>query len=523
MGSDRLDRFNKRKEKQVILESKNRLLLAPNEQLVQDIMNATANKELFLEIQKSQEQRYAVETDCIITSANIDELLNEIGNHYDESKLNLLMESAKESVLSNIIKPFGLAKVLFEDKEGGNVTTINNAKQGIYANEKDEYKNSKKEYNFQSAGVRNSFNSENGFIKDQYTGKAIPENKADIDHIRSMKMFHDNGGYMLGADQKEAFARDERNFAITDRSLNRSKSADELDVFINKQSNGREVNNKEYFDIDGRRIRGAETRANKAIEEHLPSTKEKVQYYAKESAITGVGEGFKMGLQQAIGLMLRELVIGIFDEAKDIFNNGLKGGRVDESFFRVTKERLERISQKILVKWKDVVKAFGQGSISGFFSNIITVVINTFFTTVKNGVRIIREGLFSLLQAIKILVNPPEGLTPKEAAHEATKIFASGLTITGGILIEEGVSKLILSNPILAPFANTLSTVIVGIATGLTASLMVYMLDKIDVFGVDRNNKHEYVVAQLDLKISESLKEADRLFEVFELPNPIEL
>ncbi|MEG2936466.1 MAG: hypothetical protein RR844_08245, partial [Clostridium sp.] len=143
-----------------------------------------------------------------------------------------------------------------------------------------------------------------------------------------------------------------------------------------------------------------------------------------------------MGAQKSIGIVVREFALGLFDEVKHIFQMS-KDIKINKAFLSTLKESLERVSKRVMGKWKEAIQGFSQGAISGFFSNIITVIINGFVTTGKRAVKMIREGFFSLLRAFKILLCPPAGMTKAEAAPESTKLIDSGLVVTGGLAIEE--------------------------------------------------------------------------------------
>ena len=124
-----------------------------------------------------------------------------------------------------------------------------------------------------------------------------------------------------------------------------------------------------------------------------------------------------------------------------------------------------------------VFRVFGDGFISGFTSNAVTVLINTFVTTGKRVVRLIREGILSLLKALKMLVLPPEGLTFSEAAHESMKLLAAGGIVVGGVALEESVELLIKSVPVLIPYASVLTAVFVGALTALCMTFVCYLID----------------------------------------------
>src|SRR5690554_4458650 len=54
-----------------------------------------------------------------------------------DERLQNLMESCQQEVLRQIIGPFGLTPAMFDDKDGGNVTTLHNFNQGITATDED--------------------------------------------------------------------------------------------------------------------------------------------------------------------------------------------------------------------------------------------------------------------------------------------------------------------------------------------------------------------------------------------------
>jgi len=427
--------------------------------------------------------------------------------HYTPEHEEALFTECRDAVLDAIIKPFGLAKYLFNDKEGGNVTTLHNAEQGIYAKEDEKYSQDmrNKQYNYKKSAddYRNQREESKDVFTDEYTGRKIPRFGANVDHIVPLEEFHRTGGFMLSKDEKQAFARDQRNYAITDQSLNKSKNALKFDEFRSAHANGRMEDNKKFFNLDNRRVNPKYKKAKEATDEHRPTTIQKVTYYSNNIAKTGLVEAKNMGKQQAVGLVMRELVIALFDEVKDIKDHGYKKGDGDRSFFEVLNERLTRVALNVLRKWKEVIESFKDGALSGFLSNMVTTLINMFIKTGKRTVRMIREGIYSLFKAIKLLIHPPKDITLSEAAHEASKLLAVGITVTAGIALEEAVDQFIGKWTSLFPPLNTiasgLSTVIVGIVTGLATVLMIKLLDKADLFHVHQDAEYEQILSQLEM------------------------
>ena len=229
---------------------------------------------------------------------------------------------------------------------------------------------------------------------------------------------------------------------------------------------------------------------------------------------TGAKEGGKMALQQSIGVLMEEFVRAAFSEVKDAWKHGFKE-KLDDTFFDALKVRLMRIAERVQSRWKDALVAFKDGFISGFLSNLVTVIINIFKTTAGRMGRIIREGFMSLCRAIKMLVLPPEGMSTAEAADAASKLLAAGVITSGGIMLEEALENLVKPLGLLAPYVSSIS---MGLVTGLCTVFSAYLLDRLDLFGVHASSRHEHVVTRLNEMIDESYERALESASVFDGP-----
>jgi hypothetical protein len=466
-----------------------------------------------------------------VSDEDINKLLSDITEHYEKEKFDNYFNNAKEELLQNIIKPFGLAKFLFDDKDGGNVTTINNANKGIYAKEQDtytreDYTNTKNNNGKQFAGSgKNSVGSNftkskmdsNGNVKDAYTGKIQKADTTSPDHIESLSQHHKNGGFMQDKTKKANFATDKDNLAITDRSINQSMRDYDKKDWKEKKTE-KNIKNKHKYNIDEKELNKQINQGKETSRKHLPTDIEKIQYYSKNIASTGLKEGAKMGMQQALGLFLQEFIKALFEQAQDIYYHSFKKN-IDDTFFQTIKIRFQEIANKILSKWKDILNAFKDGAISGFISNMVTVIINIFETTMKRVVRFIREGILSLFKAVKYIMNPPENMTKIQAYHEASKILASGILIGVGIVIEEAVNKFLSTNLVfLENFAGInineiLSTLLVGSTITILTGLVIFLIDKIDLFGVEADKKYEFIINKLDLMCSEDIQKINNNYD----------
>ena len=515
---DQVARFKNRKQVLSNVEARHGLFVAPDQVLVEKHLSSPVDTQSV--DQAMAELDRTVKFNFDVSEQEVQDLLRSIESAYDAEKFDNLFNSCKESVIASIVGPFGLGKIVATtDKEGGNVTTVHNARQGIYAEDKDRYnraeytdvKNSQGR-SFAGSGP-NSVGSEftraqldnNGNLQDNYTGKQERGCNTSPDHIVSCSEHHSEGGFMLNSKRKADFATDKENLASTRRDINQSMNDDDKIEWLNKKQAGREIPNAENYEVDRSRVEEHYKRGKVTSQKHLPTTTDKAKYYVKNTARTGVSEGAKMGVQQALGLLLTELFQSIFDEIKDIYSNGFASGFEESQFFKVLKKRLGRIAKRVAARWKDACDAFSGGFLSGFLSNIVTVIINQFVTTCKKLGRIIREGFYSLLRAVKLICFPPDGMTFKQAAHEASKLIAGGVVVIAGIAVEEYVSKMISS----IPFADIITQVIVGSITALLTTFVVYIIDKIDLFRVSATEKHEYIVSQLEASLDKLFTKAD--------------
>jgi hypothetical protein len=187
-----------------------------------------------------------------------------------------------------------------------------------------------------------------------------------------------------------------------------------------------------------------------------------------------------MGMQQAMGEIVVEFFNAVFDEITDCFQTGRRQGTLVAEM----KIRLHAIARRCEGRLQAAMHAFKMGCISGFFSNLVTALINTFITTAKRLARMIREGIFSLVKGIQLLLCPPQGMTTREATHESSKILLAGGIIVGGIAVEEWLEKQFSLIPLLASIAQFAVPALVGSLTALLTTLGVYLIDQADLFGV---------------------------------------
>ena len=506
-----------------------------NQEEVYEIMVERVDKNSVQKTTEKMDNHYSHNHDFSVSKEEAKEFLEQFKKDFNQERFDKLIIDCRKEVINSIVTPFGLGKILSAyDKVGGNITTTHNFKKGIVSTleDKSRYEEWQRILNPNESDYTYKVDS-NGKIKkitpiqqdrethhdklkdkwkkdqyqkmtegeaviDGYTGKKLgtktnnqikKDNSIDGEHITSVSEIENdlkNHLFARGNSKEERLSDraklsgHEDNLTLIDGGMNSSKSDSDLMEWANSPISKKHaekignpnITNAEYYELDNQRIQEAYNKSKN----HIKSTqlRNQVIKQGKEIASTGAIEASKMGMQQAIGLVMTEFFTALFDEILDIYKNGFSNGFEDDRFFSVLKERIIRIAKKIQAKWKDVVVAFKDGLLSGFISNFVTTMVNIFATTWKRFVRIIREGIFSLFKAIKILIFPPEDLTFTDVMHEAKKIIATGLMVSLGVLLEEAVSNFFKG----IPFSNILTSVFVGALTGIAITMTVYYIDK---------------------------------------------
>lgn len=440
-----------------------------------------------------------------------------------DERLQQLMESCQQEVLRQIIGPFGLTPIMFDDKDGGSVTTQHNAEQGVFAKESEEFDRTDYDYSvakrekMREAVQNGSMNSQE-FV-DQYTGKAEPTRRtnnagkqvmnAELDHTIPVKDIHMQGGWMKDKDGRAKLSSTEENLNYTTHQTNRGKSA---------KAPGEALSEENGF--DKKRIDPIVDKARKAIEKELPNTSERLKYHGKELAKEGAKDAGKNALRQAMGIVLQEFVHGSFVE----INVMLKKRNNEQNLIDRLVESLKRVMNRVIKKLNAALDAAIQGGLQGFISNLLTFLINNLITTSKKIVTIIRESMRSLWKAIKMMVNPPEGMSALEITRQVTKIIVAVVTTGLGMLMEESVKGFIMSIPALAPIADVLATALTAIMAGISGALIVYGIDRLfdwlsstgtELLTAQEANAEAQALAVGRLQIWMSLQyENSRLYEV---------
>jgi len=412
-------------------------------------------------------------------------LLKDMENYktgLEEKHTSSFLDECKHSIVDSIIGPFGLSAVMFNDKDGGGVTTLHNAEKSIFANNKDEnrynraydskaYHNKNVNYNDTHKEIHKEINSK-GYVSDKYTGQKLGKEDYNLEHFSASNNVFQKG--KLFADDKKLsnIANSKENLGAIEKGMNKSKRDFDFDEWGNK-TNTKDPS-KNNFEGYGVTEKGKEVNSNAEKSINYKINVEKAKYYTLSMAKDGLKQGALMGARASIGVILKEFVDELFQAIKIIFKEKLGLKEIFNKIIECIKNTWKRVCEK----WKDIVSAFFTGGASGFLSSILTTIINLFLTTAKRIVRLIREGFYAIVKIIKLMINPPKDMPNEEIFFQISKIGASALMIAVGIGIEEILERSIQTIPILIPLAPLIATVVSGIFTGIGTVMILYAMDK---------------------------------------------
>lgn len=456
-----------------------------------------------------------------VSQEEIDAYYKNIENAFSEPTIDNLLTDCRQKAIEAIVGPLGLGRFLaFYDKIGGNVDTLHNARNNVYATDEEKRKmENVKDYDSQEVHSDSKYKEnrkkqqteiEEEGGKDIYTDEDLQNTKdKDLDHIISAAEIHYDPARVLAEVDTSEAANVESNLGFTDKSINRSKgkrSVSEFIAYVNTkkatiQKQIDNLNNKKPLNenqqkeldrlenkldklekIDEDLMRKADEQARKEYNDKLNKAYYTSKKFIVNTAKTSAYEGVKMGWQQAFGLLLYDLTNAIFDEFIDIWHNGLVAAEDNGEWQESIKRRLKKIGKTVVGNWKKVVAAFRDGFISGFISNLVTTLINVFYTTAKNLVRLIREGTMVLFRAAKSLLFPEEGKSTKETWDDALKVLVAGTITIAGIALQEVIADALVAFPF--PGQHIIIDICVGLVTGVTTALAMYGLERMDPFGV---------------------------------------
>ena len=428
----------------------------------------------------------------------------------------------EKTIVSSLVTSFGLDFLLFKDKKGGDIDTVHNARQGIYATEQERqrFENQQKydshQYHSHKNYIKHGRNDkamhQNGVLFDTYRNQKMGRNEErQLDHTISASEIHNDRGRVLAGLDGTELANRESNLHSTYGYVNNLKRDHSVEKFVSEIAPKKlnELNTqlkkeqifleqmpqntpqqrhqyqlkKDQLEKNKEKAEALKTVLNnkesmlKADKEARRSYNTEInQYYysskfLQNTAKQSILSGLKMGTRQAIGLVLSEVWFELKEALPRLLNKHKY--QFDFScFMQDVKELLSNIWNRVSERFKDILITFKEASISGILSSISTTLINIFFTTTKNIGKLIRELWNSLVEIAKEIFFNPKRLSAGKLAQKAFLILSSGISIIIGSLVNNHLNTLLIT----VPFGSEISAFLSALLTGMLTLGAAYFL-----------------------------------------------
>ena len=425
----------------------------------------------------------------------------------------------EKTVINSLVTSFGLDFLLFKDKVGGDVDTIHNVRQNIWATE-----NEKKAYeqrgaydstayhthtNYKETGARDKALQQAGQLHDPYRNKTMtPDEQRNLDHVIAAKEIHEDAGRVLAELNGSELANQNSNLQTTSAPINQSKNKTPITEYLEKLPNIISDNEKNLAKQEAQlaslpRETPEEKHKFQKLEAKIRKAKNKIEnlksinseemqkkdrqarekydgtinraYYSSSKFIQQTGyaaglSGIKMGTRQMLGLVMAEIWFELRTQIPKILES-LKNNFNFEKFIARIKETFQGIWQRIKARFKDFLTSFKEGVFGGVMSSVTTTIFNIFATTQKAAIKIIREIWGQLAKAFKIIFFNPEKLAFVDLCKTVVGILSTAAGVTVGSMVHSQL--LPLCN---FPFGAELAAFAGALVTGLVTLGLTYFL-----------------------------------------------
>lgn len=429
----------------------------------------------------------------------------------------------EKTVTNSLATSFGLDFLLVEDKYGGDVDTIHNVRQGVWATEKAKSAYEQRgaydshayhsDANYKQRGRADKAAQQAGQLHDAYRGQKMKrgENR-QLDHVIAASEIHHDAGRVLAGLDGVALANQDSNLISTHGYVNNLKRAHKLETFVKEiaPKKVQELQRATAQDLAKLKSMPQDTPKNRHEYQQLKSKIDKNQdkidaleqtiknkdqaleaerkarqeydskinkdYYTsseffKDTANAAAISGLQMGLRETIGLLLREIWFELRKTLPRILQK-CKHNFSLEIFTNEIGQSLRNIVDRVKVRFKELFQTFKDGFIGGVLSSITTTIINIFFTTSKMIGKLIRETWQNAIKIAKLIFFNPDKLSTGQLMREVLRlILMSAATIVGVVAHRQ------LSTMMVFPFGSEIAAFLSALLTGILMVGISYFID----------------------------------------------
>ncbi|MGR5115550.1 ATPase [Photobacterium damselae] len=354
-----------------------------------------------------------------------------------------------------------------------------------------------------------------GKLHDVYRNNNMAYNEGrQLDHIISSHEVHNDPGRVLAGLTGSDIANKNTNFQSTHSYINNLKSAHSMDKFLNEVVPNTIETKKVNIQNDQRKLSSMPNKTKeqqhkkRQLEDKIAKEKShletlesldheamhkadadarkyynqqiNIEYYTSSKFIKNTGyesakSGIKMGIRQALGIILAEVWFELKEHVPALFKDAQDNFTL-ELFLERIQLLAKNIWSRIKLRFKDLIEEFKNGAMAGAISSITTTILNIFFTTQKLLGRLIRETWSSLVSAAKLLFINPNKLPAGDLTREVIRILSTGVSVAMGVILNGH-----LANVMTFPFGTEIAAFLSAVATGLMTLGVTYFLDHSEI------------------------------------------
>lgn len=297
----------------------------------------------------------------------------------------------------------------------------------------------------------------------------------NIDENLAITSKQNNAGAKVGKHDK---SRDQLQKEI-DQGYTEDKNGKKAKVLTDKEKQTRQniVNRMDKAQ------QAIDTATNKTVLKNI-ATDTKVQATLGQDAAISSGH-FAMG--DVILFAFKPL----FYELSDCFFNGIEEGVSASSFTEALTIRMTRMKDHVWNKALPLLKDTALSLFKNFLSMLIEGILNCFVGIFKQITSAVKQGFKILMDAVPILTD--KNTTPAQKGDALLKLAAGSLSVFAALAIESWLSSMGLP--------EWASIILTSVMTAVLTALVMYLLDKMDLFGVNQKLKLSRIHEILDLEI----------------------
>lgn len=451
-----------------------------------------------------------------------------VRTYFDTSDYNVTVDQMVERIFkfsyNNEYDPLGengdLQKLAYNYNDRGNSETLQNImsdlesskvklfdKESTISSDGKERRSYKDQSNIQKGkeAYRNQRNAD-GAMKDDYSGRDEAKKKnslgnevsqLDVEHTQSLSKAYVYSRYLKeGAEERiKEFYNSSENFAMMDKTANQSKgdvpvfdkngnditfkaSPEQItDAVVERwetSSAKAELKSKGYLDENGKVPKSVKVQL---VKNYRNSQNKESKVILKETDYKKVAGDAKKHTVHSLGKIVAGQVMyytmpPLLYEIRLILKD--KNITLDNAMEKLDKAK-KRICKYIISKLSAIFKSVFSNGLKKFIKSFLDILINMVKATVQKILKLAKNLVLSVVDAIKIIGN--KNATPSQKADSVFNIFAVTITTFAIEVIFEYIEhQFPIPEPLLLPL-QTITTVV-------CTNFVMLILQRLDLFDV---------------------------------------